>query len=144
MGGFVRTPEDFAAFIEHAGNMKHPFQWSMSHGIKRTDEQNRTLHKWFGEICQQRGDVTADEVKAECNLEYGLPIMMEADPEWAAVFGYLFRGLDYERKLKATRILDVPFTRRMSVPQLNRYMNNMQKDARERGWVLTEPGKEAT
>lgn len=139
---FIRTGEDFASLINHLGNMRHPFTVSVIKGAKRSDEQNQTVHKWFGELAGQRGDVTADEVKSECNLEYGLPIMMEADAEWKAVFGHLFRGLDYQRKLKAIRVLDVPFTRRMTVQQLNRYMTAMQKDAAERGFVLTIPQEE--
>lgn len=135
----IRNSEDLGALVMHLGNMVQPFTVTTSTGSKRSDEQNRTIHKWFGEIAAQRQDVTAIEVKAECNLEFGLPIMQRDDPEWMTVFGYLFRGLNHEQKLKAIRVLDIPFTRRMKVKQLTEYMNNMVQQATERGHVLTIP-----
>lgn len=105
----------------------------------RTTEQNALIHKWFSEIAMQKGDESMLDVKAYCNLTYGRPIKVRDDPEWSAVFGYLFDQLPHDKKLKAIRVLDVPFTRSMNVSQLSEYMTEMQRDYREQGFVLTDP-----
>ena len=138
----VEQEGDFARLIHHLGNMDHPFTAVVSPGLKpkkRTDAMNRTIHKWFGEIASHRGDVTKLEVKAECNLTYGVPIKRRDSNEWGAVFGYLFDSLNYPAKVKALRLLDIPVTRDMTVKQLIEYMDQMQRDYRGQGVVLTDP-----
>ena len=135
----IHSGDDLAKFHAFLAGMEPPFRVSVVKGEDRTKAQNRYVHKLFGEIAAQRGDVTEGEVKAECNLQYGRPILSRDDPEWETVFGYLFRGLDHERKLKAIRILDVPFTRRMVVAQLGEYIDNMTRDYRAEGFRLTDP-----
>jgi len=108
-------------------------------GRNRTTEQNALLHKWFSEIATQKGDETMLDIKAHCNLTYGRPIKVRDDAEWNAVFGYLFDQLNYDKKIKAVRVLDVPFTRNMSVPQLSEYMDTMGRDYRQQGFNLTAP-----
>ena len=106
---------------------------------ERTKAQNNLIHKWFQQIADHLGDVEMLDVKAKCNLEYGRPIFVRDDPEWETVFGYIFRNLDYPRKIKAIRKLDIPFTRRMNVKQLTEYMDAMQRDYREQGVNLVDP-----
>jgi hypothetical protein len=105
----------------------------------RTSEQNALIHKWFSEIATQKGDESMMDIKAYCNLTYGRPILIRDDAEWQAVFGYLFDALPHEKKIKAIRVLDVPFTRRMGVKQLSEYMDHMQRDYREAGFFLSDP-----
>lgn len=105
----------------------------------RTSAQNRLAHLWFGDIARAMVGMSEVEVKAECNLIYGRPILARDDTEWEAAFGYLFDSLNKRAKLKAIRILDIPFTRRMSVKQLTEYLDQMQRDYAEIGVVLTDP-----
>lgn len=105
----------------------------------RSDAQNRMIHKWFRDIEQQVEGESFYDIKAYCNLTYGRPILARDDPEWDAVFGFLFDVLTMEKKLKAVRKLDVPFTRRMSVDQLSEYMDQMMRDYIEMGIRLTDP-----
>jgi len=116
-----------------------PMTVSQTKGAKRTRPQNRTIHLWYGELAVQRGDVTPADVKAECNLQFGRPILARDDAEWESAFGYIFDALSYPAKLKAIRVLDVPFTRRMTVPQLKEYMDAMQTEYRSQGFHLTDP-----
>lgn len=116
-----------------------PYRVQITKGEDRTKAQNKTIHKWFGEIAAHLGDTTTNEVKADKNLIYGKPILMRDDPEWASVFGYLFDALSLPAKLKAIRVLDVPFTRRMNVPQLNEYMDQLVRDTALDGIHLTIP-----
>jgi hypothetical protein len=109
-------------------------------GEARTKAQNRLVHRWFTDIARHHsfGQSEAD-VKADCNLTYGLPILTRDDVEWGACFGYIFDAMNKPSKLKAIRVLDVPFTRRMGVQQLNEYMGQMQQDYAEQGVFLTDP-----
>ena len=138
----VKQEGDFARLINHLGNMDHPFTAVVSPGLKpkkRTDAMNRTIHKWFGEIAAHLGDMTAMEVKAQCNLTYGTPIKRRDDDEWGAAFGYIFDALSYPAKIKAMRVLDIPITRDMNTKQLSEYMDQMQRDYLGQGVRLTDP-----
>jgi hypothetical protein len=109
-------------------------------GEARTAAQNRLLHRWFSDIERHQSiGQTAAEIKAQCNLTYGLPIKTRDDAEWASAFGYIFNSLNHEAKLKAIRVLDIPFTRSMGVRQLSEYMSQLSRDYLELGIHLTNP-----
>lgn len=105
----------------------------------RTAAQNRLIHRWFGDIARELVGQPPADIKAECNLTYGRPILARDDEEWNAAFGYIFDALNLPSKLKAIRVLDIPFTRRMTVKQLSEYMDQMQRDYAEIGISLTDP-----
>ncbi len=134
----VNTDEDLEVLIKYMRFRGKPFSAAIADGVKRTNPQNALIHKWFGEIARHMGDQTAEEIKAHCNITYGLPIMLR-DPEWASAFEYIFQSLNHAAKLKAVRVLDIPFTRKMKVPELTEYMDQMQRDFREMGVFLTDP-----
>lgn len=135
----VKSAEDMQQVINNLHATSLPFRVTISKALSRTSAQNRTLHKWFGEIATHLGDTTANEIKAQCNLQYGRPIKVRDDPEWEAVFGFLFDRLNYEKKLVAIRKLDVPFTRDMNTKQLSEYMDQMMRDYLSQGVSLTIP-----
>ena len=134
----IKTPEDLEQWVKFLTAQSLPITVAQTAGAKRTNPQNKTVHKWFGEISAHRGDTTLAEVKAECNLQFGLDIMNEND-EWRDAFGYIFQSLNYKSKLKAIRVLDIPFTRKMTVPQLTQYMDEMGREYRSQGVYLTDP-----
>ena len=105
----------------------------------RTKAQNRLVHRWFADIARAMVWQSEADIKAECNLTYGRPILARDDEEWSAAFGYIFDALNRPAKLKAIRVLDIPFTRRMRVKQLIEYMEQMQRDYAEQGVMLTDP-----
>lgn len=106
---------------------------------RRTNQQNRLVHRWFADIARALGDQSEADVKVDCNLQYGRPILARDDEEWSAAFGYIFDALNLPAKRKAMRVLDIPFTRRMTVPQLREYMDQMQRDYSDQGIYLTNP-----
>lgn len=131
--------EMFAAIVDLAA-CEYPVTVTIAKGEpKRSDAMNRTVHLWFGEIATHRGDTSPAEVKAECNLKYGVPIKRRDDEEWASAFGYIFDSLNYPSKLKALRVLDIPVTRNMTVKQLGEYLDQMQRDFIGEGIRLTDP-----
>lgn len=138
----VQSSDDLVRLYQRIADMPHPFTVKIAQGLppsKRTDAMNRTIHGWFAEIAQHFGDRSPSEVKAECNLVYGVPILLRDDQEWSACFGYIFDALNAEVKKKAIRILDIPITRNMTVKQLCEYMDQMQRDYLSQGVRLTDP-----
>lgn len=135
----IHTTHQLARYIVDLKAMELPIRVATRQGVDRTTEQNNLIHKWFTEIANWVGDTSMLEVKAECNLVYGRPIMARDDPDWDAAFGYIFDALSRPAKLKAIRVLDIPFTRSMGVKQLSEYMDQMQRDYREQGVPLTDP-----
>ena len=105
----------------------------------RTKAQNRLLHRWFGDISRSIVGQSEADVKADCNLTYGRPILARDDPEWESAFGYIFDALNRPAKIKAIRVLDIPFTRGLKVAQLSEYMTQMRQDYAELGVHLTDP-----
>lgn len=134
----LKTPEDLAQWVTFLTAQTLPITVAQTAGAKKTNAQNKTIHMWFGEIAAHCGDKTAKEVKAECNLEFGLDIMRQ-DVEWASAFDYIFQSLSYPAKIKAIMVFDIPFTRKMTVPQLTGYMDEMGREYRQRGVYLTDP-----
>ena len=135
----IRDADEWINFTAFMGDMPFPYCVVVVKGNDRTAAQNRLIHKWFGEVSAHRGDTTMHEVKAEKNLAYGKAILMRDDPAWASAFGYVFDNLSHAAKLKAIRVFDLPFTRRMKVKQLTEYMDQFQRDAISEGVVLTDP-----
>lgn len=115
-----------------------PFTASIAKGVKRSQAQNNTIHQWFTDIAKQTHEAMMD-VKAHCNMTYGRPILLRDDAEWCEVFEAVLRPLPYPLALRAVKVLDVPFTRRMRVKQLTEYMDAMSRDYRQRGIWLTDP-----
>ena len=134
----LKTEADLAQWVKFLTAQTLPITVAQTAGAKRTNPQNALVHKWFGEIAAHCGDKTAKEVKAECNLEFGLDIMRQ-DEAWAKAFDYIFQSLSYSAKIKAIMVFDIPFTRKMTVPQLTGYIDEMGREYRQRGVYLTDP-----
>jgi len=135
----IRNAVDKRRFLMIFDHFEMPFTLTWKPGEGRSQAQNRTIHLWFDQIAKHFGDVTREDVKAECNLMFGRPIMARDDEEWAAAFGYIFDALSKPAKIKAIRVLDVPFTRKMTVAQLTEYMNEMRRHYDELGVRLVDP-----
>ena len=139
MKWYITDSEVLGKALHFVACAEQPFTLTFSKDKDRSSAQNRLIHKNFTEIANHYGDRTAHEVKADCNLTYGRPILDRDDEEWKAAFGYIFDNLNHAAKLKAIRVLDIPFTRRMTTRQLSEYTDQMHRDYGEQGVRLTRP-----
>lgn len=106
-----------------------PFRVAVLDGaMDRSQRQNRLLHKWFREVADYRQDVTDKEVKAECNLLFGVPILCRDDDEWRLMWEYIAKSLNYEFQIKLIRRSKIPITSEMTMKQLNEYMTEMERE----------------
>ena len=129
--------------IEEIKNLDEDAQWLVE--IKkhnRSEMQNRTVFMWYREIAKAKGDETATDVRAYCKLHYGGPILREDNDDFREDYDQIVRPLSYENKLKImVEPLDLPVTRIMSVDQMQRYMEEVEKYGYSFGVELTIPNE---
>ena len=136
----VATEYDRAAFIQLVQGLKLPATFEWQQGRDRSLDQNRLQFLWAREAAEQRGDVTADEVRREWKLRHGVPILREESAEFRATYDRAVRPLPYDQKLEAMHIIDV--TSLMKVTQMIRYLDTIQRECAEQGIRLTDPDGE--
>ena len=132
-----RERQDFIRFISGL-SLPATFEWQL--GRDRSLDQNRLQFLWAREASEQRGDVTADEVRCEWKLHHGVPILREESAEFRDVYDTAIKPLPYELKLKAMRF--IPVTSEMKVRQMVRYLDTVQRECLENGLKLTDPDPE--
>jgi hypothetical protein len=124
-------------FIE---SQKLPFTANISKGGKRSVEQNRLQRLWLNEIAEQLGDRTAEEVRGDAKLRFGVPILRAENEEFCEKYDRIIKPLPYETKLELMmEPLDFPVTRLMSTDQKTRYLDALCQHYLEQGMALTEP-----
>jgi hypothetical protein len=133
----ISTEGDRIDFLKFVGSVKLPVTFEWSPGRDRTLEQNRLQFLWAREAAEQRGDMTADEVRCEWKLQIGVPILREESPEFREVYDTAIKPLPYDKKLLAMRF--IPVTSEMKVPQMVRYLDTIERECAEQGIRLTDP-----
>lgn len=103
----IATEYERAAFIQLVQGLKLPATFEWQQGRDRSLDQNRLQFLWAREAAEQRGDVTADEVRREWKLRHGVPILREESAEFRATYDRAVKPLPYEQKLEAMHIIDV-------------------------------------
>jgi hypothetical protein len=136
----IQTEQDREMAARLVENRPIPFTLSITDGAPRSKAQNRLLHKWMGEIAEQKGDVTAEEVRAYCKLRIGVPILRNQNEAFRARYDEILRPLSYEQKIAImSEPLNLPVTSLMSTKQLTEYMDTVMRHFGEQGIVLTIP-----
>lgn len=133
----IRTPDDLQAATALIATVKLPLTLEWHQGVNRTKQQNRLLHKWFGEIAEQRGDMTAIQVKAEAKGFHGVAMMRAESDYFRERYDAATAGRTMEQKLQILEIW--PLTSLMSVPQMTRFMDDVSADYSAKGFRLTQP-----
>lgn len=126
-----------ALFVE---SRKYPFTLTITDGKPRTSAQNRLQHKWMQEIAEQKGDMTAEEVRAYCKLTIGVPILRSQNAAFKERYDSALLKLTYEQKLAImSEPLNLPVTSLMSTKQLTEYLEGIIRHFGEQGIILTMP-----
>jgi hypothetical protein len=133
----ITNKAELDALSAMLATLKLPFTVEWSLGRDRSLDQNRLQFLWAREASEQRGDMTADEVRCEWKLRHGVPIMREDSPEFREIYDSAIKPLPYEMKLKAMQF--IPVTSEMKVKQMVRYLDTIERECAEMGIKLTEP-----
>ena len=74
-------------------------------GKDRSLDQNAILHAWITQIANELREQTAAQIKAECKLVYGVPILRAEDEEFREFYDRAIKWMTYEQKLDAITAL---------------------------------------
>lgn len=132
----IRTEVDRAELLRLLGGLALPFTDTWSKGADRTYEQNKLQWLWASEAAEQLGDKSQEEVREYWKLHFGVPIKRE-DDDFREVYDAAIKPLPYDLKLKAMRVMAV--TSEMTVRQMVRYLDAVQRECAEQGIRLTDP-----
>ena len=136
----IKTEQDRTLLIQFVKTQKLPFTVDIVRGRRRSVEQNRLQRLWLNEAADQLGDRSAEELRGECKLTLGVPILRAEHEVFRKKYDRHVRGLPYEQKLALMmEPLDMPVTRLMTTDQKTRYLDAMSRMLLEQGIVLTDP-----
>lgn len=135
----LRTPEHADALADLLRGRKMPLTVSWAQGAARTAAQNRLAQRWFTDIALQLGDQTHEDIRAECKLRIGVPILRAENEPFRMSYDRTMKHLPYEEKLEAIKAFDLPVTRLMSAKQMTAFMDEMQREWIPKGIRLTDP-----
>lgn len=136
----VRTEDQRALLLRYIAGLKLPFTADVATGKRRTVEQNKLQRLLVNQIAEQLGDRTAEEVRGECKLELGVPILRAENESFRERYDAVVRPLPYEQKLAIMmEPLDLPVTRLMTTAQKTQYIDAIYRKYSELGCDLTVP-----
>lgn len=135
----IREPHHVDALANMLRGRKLPITVSWTQGAPRSNAQNRLAQRWFTDISTQLGDQTHEDVRAECKLRFGVPILRAENEAFRLSYDRVIKALPYEQKLDAIKAFDLPVTRLMTVKQMTAFMDEMQRHWSGQGVRLTDP-----
>jgi len=130
-------------FLAHIGEMrlhgKRPIFQQVPE--KRSLDQNSMFYALYQQIASQAGDQSVSDVRKECKLRYGVPILRVGNEKFKALYDRSIRGtLTYEEKLEAMEIL--PVTRLMTKEQGTEYIDTILREYSKQGFSLIHPSEQ--
>lgn len=108
-------------------------------GPKRSLDQNAISHALYAQIAGQLEDQTVQEVRAECKLRYGVPILRAGSEEFRAQYDKVIKPHDYPTKLAIMEWL--PVTSLMSKEQFSEYLDCVIREFSKQGVSILMPGE---
>jgi hypothetical protein len=135
----IREPPHVDALAILLRGRKLPITVTWTMGAPRSTQQNRLAQRWFSDIATQLGDQTHEDVRAECKLRFGVPILRAENEAFKLSYDRVFKPMPYEQKLDAIKAFDLPVTRLMNGKQMTAFMDEMQRHWIAQGVRLTDP-----
>ena len=138
---FLETDHDRRMLIRFLETQPLPLTVSLSKGGVRTLKQNKLQRLWLGEIADQLGDQSAEDIRGYCKLTIGVPILRAENESFRERYDDVVKPLPYEQKIALMmEPLDFPVTRLMTTKQHTAYLDGVHRHFSERGIMLTDPG----
>ena len=137
----INSEADRTLLLQFVKAHKLPFTADIVRGKRRSVEQNHLQRLWLNEAAEQLGDRTPEELRGECKLTLGVPILRAENSTFREKYDQFVRPLPYEQKLALMmEPFDFPITRIMTTKQATVYLDSMHRHFSEKGIVLTDPG----
>lgn len=138
---FLESEGDRRLLIRFLEAQPLPLTVTLSKGGKRSLKQNALNRLWMGEIAEQLGDQTSEEIRGYCKLTLGVSILRAENEEFREAYDATVRPLPYELKLKLMmEPFDFAVTRKMNTKQFTTYLDCVHRHFSEKGIALTDPG----
>lgn len=112
--------------------------WTVGEPTRR-DRQNKLAQRWFTDIARHFGDRDHEDVRADCKLRFGVPILRAENDAFRASYDPVMKAHPYEVKVQAIKAWDLPVTRLMTVKQMTAFMDAIQREYLPQGVRLTDP-----
>ena len=106
---------------------------------KRSLDQNALSHALYSQIAAQIEDQTVNDIRAECKLRHGVPILRAESDEFRAKYDKVIKPHDYETKLSLMEWL--PVTSLMNKPQFSEYIDTVIREYSKVGISIVMPGE---
>lgn len=104
----------------------------------RSIDQNSMIYALYQQIAQQTEDGIID-IRRECKLHFGVPILRAANEEFRYVYDNAIRPLEYDFKLRAMDWL--PVTSKMGRRQATEFIDTVIREYSQRGVSLVHPSE---
>jgi hypothetical protein len=92
---------------------------------------------WANEVEQQMQQESSDDVQRRWKLDHGIPILCESSEDYRKFCRLTLGRLSYEQRKQAMRF--VPVTSEMTVRQMVRFLDSVERECLEQGIALTAP-----
>jgi hypothetical protein len=136
----IETEHDRKMLLNLISSRPVPFTLSLTDGKHRSNKQNKTQRLWMNEISAQLGDRTPEEVRGECKLTLGVPILRQENEVFRIRYDEVVKPLSYQQKLAIMmEPLDLPITRLFTTRQHAAYLESIIRHYSAQGVVLTIP-----
>lgn len=106
---------------------------------RRNLNQNQMFYALYQQIGQQVDDKSIKDIRRECKLIYGVPILSAANPEFCIFFDKALGRLTYEEQLHAMDF--VPVTSLMSKAQATGFIDQVIREYSQQGLCLLHPSE---
>lgn len=106
---------------------------------RRSLDQNAMIYALYQQIAEQSEGEQIVDIRRECKLRYGVPIMRAGSEEFRYVYDRAIKPLDYEFKLRAMDWL--PVTSQMGKAQATEYIDTVIREYSQRGLSLVHPSE---
>jgi hypothetical protein len=137
MERLIQNEGERKRLVKFVNHQSLPFVATVRPGRMRSLDQNRLQWLWANEAAAQRGDTTNVEVQREWKLNIGVPILLEENAVFPALWEAVDEKLNYGEKLLLMHVLQV--TSVMTTKQLSRYLDEVYRQNTEAGIELTDP-----
>ena len=136
----IRSPWDIDALAKLLASRKLPVTVTISEGQPRSIDQNKLQRKWCQEAAEQLGDRTAEEIRGDAKLRFGIPILRADSAEFSEKYDRLIKPRPYAEKLELMmEPFDFPVTRLMTTKQKTAYLDAFAAFYARAGVILTMP-----
>ena len=136
----IHTPLDIQSLAGLLKARKLPVTVSIASGVRRSNEQNHLQRKWCNEVAEQLGDRTAEEIRGDGKLRFGVPILRAENEVFREKYDRLIKPRPYSEKLELMmEPIDFPVTRLMTTKQKTEYLDRFAAFYASQGVQLTIP-----